>query len=260
MAAEWIKNRIVETVRGGMFQGLWSRAVHLGRIGQGFYATTISASGELAVLKRFASAKVVFDVGANEGDYAEAAAAACPGATIHSFEPSQTAYGKLRARVGSNPAIRLHHVALGAEEGTAELHHHEPGDTIGSLLDIRDPVRPFDPALTETVRITTLDRFCGEQGIGHIDFLKIDVEGLELDVLRGAQSLIAANAIGAVQFEFGVGNVDARTFLRDFYDLLQGYDFFRITPAGLQSLGAYSNDHEVFLPCNYLAIRRADRD
>jgi hypothetical protein len=88
--------------------------------------------------------------------------------------------------------------------------------------------------------------------------LKIDVEGHELNVLKGAAELLSSRRINFIQFEFGEADIDSRTYLRDFFDLLSdNYDFFRIVPHGLRPIGAYSSAHEVFATINYLAALRA---
>jgi hypothetical protein len=59
-----------------------------------------------------------------------------------------------------------------------------------------------------------------------------------------------------VQFEFGEGHIDARTYLRDFFDVLEGFDLYRIIPGGIVPLGQYRPELEVFASVNYLAVLR----
>jgi hypothetical protein len=112
-------------------------------------------------------------------------------------------------------------------------------------------VRSFEVALT------TLDQYCDEQGIPGIDFIKIDTEGNELEVLRGGQKRIECGLLPLIQFEFNEMNVVSRSFLRDFYQLLKSYEFFRLMPSGLLPLGSYSPRHEIFAFQNILAVRKA---
>lgn len=54
------------------------------------------------------------------------------------------------------------------------------------------------------VEIGTLDEFCQAQGIEHVNFLKVDTEGFDLEVLMGAVGLLGRNAIDVIQVEVGM--------------------------------------------------------
>ncbi len=111
---------------------------------------------------------------------------------------------------------------------------------------------------TERIEVRALDDFCREQGVERIDFLKLDVEGHELAVLRGARRMLGAGTVSLIQFEFGPANIYSRTFFYDFWTLLSGaYDIYRIVPKGLAPIAYYGEQREIFLTTNYLAVRRA---
>jgi hypothetical protein len=112
--------------------------------------------------------------------------------------------------------------------------------------------------MAEEVRLRTLDAFCKEQCLSRIDFLKLDVEGNELNVLRGATRMIEAGAIGMIQFEFGEAQIGSRTFFRDIYGFLSPhYTVHRILGMGLSAvLEAYDVILEVYRTTNYLAMLR----
>jgi FkbM family methyltransferase len=242
-------------MRAKTLQPAWAKLAHISRIGQNHWATAHDDSGEVSLLRRLRreiGSGVVLDVGANAGHWATDARDILKPSALYSFEPSSAAYARL-SQVSGIIALNM---ALGREAGRQTLHSSEPGATIGSLLELRDPMRPFTGESDEQVEVGTIDRFCEERQIERIDLLKIDVEGAELAVLQGASDMLARKAIRYVQFEFGENHIDARTYLRDFFDILLGFDMHRIVPSGLVSLPCYSPELEVFASINYFAALR----
>jgi hypothetical protein len=88
-----------------------------------------------------------------------------------------------------------------------------------------------------------------------VRLLKIDTEGHEASVLRGARETIAGRRIELVQFEFNAMNVASRTFFKDFVDLLPGYRFYRLLPDGRVPLRYSPHACEIFAFQNVVAIR-----
>ena len=84
----------------------------------------------------------------------------------------------------------------------------------------------------------------------------MDVEGHELDVLRGAARHLDDRKIGAILFEFGGCNIDTRSYLRDYFNFFKKYGpnrMFRITPSGyLSPLDSYREIDEQFRTTNFL--------
>jgi FkbM family methyltransferase len=202
---------------------------------------------------------VLFDVGANDGEYLQAALNVFGQRVVaYSFEPQSHSYETLSARFRGDQRVNLTKLALGREAGSAELFFDHEGDIRASLQ--RDYVflhAPVDVVKSEDVRLASLDQFCRDQGITKIDLLKIDTEGFELDVLQGASSMLEAGAIHAIQFEFGDPYLRTSHHFRDFWDLLSPrYRMFRILRRGLTEVPNYSVDLEIYKCVNYLALRR----
>ncbi len=108
----------------------------------------------------------------------------------------------------------------------------------------------------ETIKVDTIAHYCEEYDIKRIDLLKIDVEGHEMDILRGAGKMLNPKCIRSIQFEFGGPHVYTRTFFKDFYELLSQlkYQIARITPSGhFEPILTYSPNLEVFRSQNFLA-------
>jgi FkbM family methyltransferase len=148
---------------------------------------------------------VVFDVGANVGQTARAALAAFPAAHVYSFEPHPTVFTELKVNIRDKRAT-LNNVAFGAETGEVTLYEfgNEGSASLRNSLvpDARSTVQFGYISKPINVRCTTIDQFCGDQRIARIDVLKIDVEGFELSVLKGARGMLDRGQIGFIYLEY----------------------------------------------------------
>ena len=108
----------------------------------------------------------------------------------------------------------------------------------------------------EEVDLTRFDEYWNKNST-IIDYVKIDVEGHELDVLEGFGQLILKTKL--IQFEFGGCNIDTRTYFKDFwyFFLERNFIIYRITPRGLLRIPIYKEKYEFFQTTNYIALNRA---
>jgi FkbM family methyltransferase len=207
---------------------------------------------------------IVFDVGANNGDYTRLAASHLPSAHILAFEPSTAAYKVLRNELASNQNIETLNFGFSNTERRETLYSYSIEGNYNSLLSSIDlrrdtQVAEITVSLTEEIQLKTIDSFCNERKIDRIHLLKMDVEGHELSVLQGASEMLARDAISIIQFEFGPGNIYSRTFFYDFWTMLSGkYDLFRLIPHGAVPITFYGEHREVFLTNNYLAVSKTN--
>lgn len=214
----------------------------------------LRTNGERVLIQRaLPTATVVFDVGANVGDWTVEALKINERAEYHLFEPSPTTFELLRKRSFPTSVI-LNNVGLGDKDGETELFVFGEGLGANSLYD-----RTGTDAVEqrrERVRITTIDTYCSHFGIGWIDFLKIDVEGHELQVLKGAATMLREQRIGVIQFEYGGTYIDARCFLKDVWDLIGRVDsqrtFFKLHHDGPRRVVAYRQELETFQYSNWV--------
>lgn len=246
-------------------QPLFERLLQIAASGMNFGNWEHEKNGELPAIRyvrdRLAGEgrpAMIFDVGANAGQYATALLQ-CFGdkAVIHAFEPSARTFESLKASIPPGAAVHPHHFGLGHRDEVVELFFNNPGDQVATVYP-QGQGDVFRRHNSETITIRTLDGVAAEMGIDRIDLLKIDVEGHELRVLEGARGLLEKQAIRFIQFEFNETNIDSRTFFRDFFNLLDPrYRIFRIVRDGLSPIPAYSPRHELFVGAiNYLAERR----
>jgi FkbM family methyltransferase len=213
------------------------------------------SNGELFVLQCLSRFPIVtvFDVGANIGDWTLAAAGAFPEAAIYSFEICQTTFRRLEDNTAALKSVRRVKTGLADREGTVKLNYYADLPVLTTVLDFPHGY----PSTQITEAVTTGDRYCADNRIGHIDFLKIDVEGMDHQVLQGFEELIQAGGVDVVQFEYGQGNILSNFLLRDFYEFFtrRGYEVGKIFP-NYVDFRAYAMTDEDFIGPNYLACRR----
>jgi FkbM family methyltransferase len=137
---------------------------------------------------------VFFDGGANDGLYSlYAARRVTASGVVVAAEPSTREFDRLQANIALNSAtnVRALKVALGAQPGSATLaiaeEGHEGQNTIGT--EVSNPT--VRTAHHETVALQTIDGIVDEQGLDRLDFVKLDVEGSEVEALNGATVAIS---------------------------------------------------------------------
>jgi len=217
----------------------------------------LETNGELVVATTvLPHCRVVFDVGANVGDWTNLALKINPNARYHCFEPSQPTFRALSAQPFPANVIR-NPFGLGAAAEERKLFVYAEGLGSNSLY-LREGLDDRQE-LEEAIVLRTLDDYCLEQNVDSVDFVKIDVEGHELAVLRGASRMLAAGKIGVIQFEYGGCYIDARVLLKDIWEhvlsLNASYSFFKIFPDGPRAIAKYEQTLETFQYSNWLIAR-----
>jgi FkbM family methyltransferase len=199
----------------------------------------------------------VIDVGANVGRWSAAMLTAVGEVgrlgdlELHAFEPSADTHAMLAAALDGQ-AVHLSRLALGDRIGYSTLHLVAPGAGTNSLYQL--PEAPADAA-TEQVQTITLDDYASQADLEHITLVKIDTEGHDLAVLRGARELLTQHRISFVQFEYNHRWIYGRWLLRDAFELLEplGYRLGKLTPRGVEFYPGWDIDLETFVEGNYVA-------
>jgi FkbM family methyltransferase len=136
--------------------------------------------------------RTVVDVGSHKGQFALFAREEFPSAKIICVEPLEDERARIRRAVGED--VRLLAVAAGDRSGTQLIHISRASDS-SSLLPITgnytSAFEGTEEVSTQPVQVERLDALLAEQELARPVLLKIDVQGGELDVLRGAQGLLA---------------------------------------------------------------------
>jgi FkbM family methyltransferase len=183
---------------------------------------------ETQILRRLTRRSAVcVDAGANIGFHTLLLAALTgPGGRVYAFEPSPPAVDRLKDATANLANVIVSQAALGAGDGTTTL-IVAPGDSMHSTTRT---IGQLPSGRRLSVPVISLDSYANEAGIEHIDVLKIDVEGGEAAVFRGAADLLERKAIGATlaEVEPEYGPVDWVRRLAG----LDGYRAFTIRHAG----------------------------
>jgi len=223
-------------------------------------------SGELPFLEHYLNPNrydsgIVMDVGANIGHYARNLHQVNPHLDILAFEPHPKTFDVLKNNTEAIPRIRCFPFGFGQEAGTFPLFDHggEAGTEHASLHQgaLLHAGYQRDQTQAVQIKLETIDQFLENQQIDSVLFLKIDTEGHEYPVMQGAQQALHQGKIKWIQFEFNEMNVASRVFFKDFWDLLDQYRIFRLSPSGLMPIHKYTvAECEVFRFQNFVAVHR----
>ena len=199
-----------------------------------------------------------FDIGANLGAFT--CLMASQGHSLHSFEPIPETFCRFKKNVKFNGLLNRAHLnclAVGKEQGLVTFHIQEDSPATNRMAPPGDALNKPGTS-TQIVAAVTLDQYCSTQGIEHIDFVKIDVEGMEPYVLQGAKRLLEERRIAAILIEicptnlYSVG-LSPAVLYREFE--IARYSPFVIMPDGtpgekltLKEVEAMSLDNIALLP------------
>jgi FkbM family methyltransferase len=191
------------------------------------------------------------DVGANIGNWTAIFTASMPqGGKGILFEPSQDAVSKLRGRFSSIPNIEIAEAAVGDTLGMATFYIKDDMEKSSLLEATGGPT-----VQRKQVKVTTIDIEVKNRGWGYIDFLKVDTEGLDFNVMRGAKELLSMRKIGVLQFEYGDGWRYAGNTLAFAIRYLESFGYRVLL---LKSEGLFDPDYkrygEYFTYSNYVAV------
>ena len=159
-----------------------------------------------------------FDVGAHIGLYSLLLARLVgTEGRVHAFEPEPRNHERLIANLALNGADNVVARRAAAYSRTSRVELNVFGAGLGAwhslgrprLPDPFAPGRTVEPVGAIEVEAVALDDYCAEAGVRRIDFLKVDVEGAERDVLEGARGLLAEGGVGVILFEASLPQTEA---------------------------------------------------
>ncbi len=210
------------------------------------------------ITKKFNNLNVL-DIGANVGKYSKKIKYLSPDSIIYAFEPHPKNFKllELEAKKSNFTAINL---GCSDQPNNLKLYDYQELNIANSHASLYESVFTdihHKKSKSIDIEVTTLDSYCCENNISKIHLLKIDTEGHEFKILAGAKDLIENDVIDCIHFEFNEMNIASRVFMKDFYNLLPQFNFYRLITDGLISLGEYKSiSCEIFAYQNIVAINK----
>jgi len=201
---------------------------------------SLETSGETNFIRRLAKENplLCIDVGANQGSYSLELLRKTK-ATVIAFEPQPDMFAKLTQLQKKFPRrLVAANKGLGDQETVLELHYGDADTGLASFSEAVHAIDTVRAANTKTMKVpvTTLDKFLFQDtpipNIGRIDLLKIDTEGFEYNVLRGAQRTLDELKPRYIHIEFNWHHLFTDHSLYRFSMLLKDYDVYQILPHG----------------------------
>lgn len=156
---------------------------------------------------------LIFDVGANDGRSVKKFKKIFPNSIIHCFEPDNRVYKILFENYSNNKTIKLNHYGMGRKNEYLEFNSYiDTGKSSFYKLKLdteflkykADVMRVDQREFLDSTyqkEIKTIDSYCEENQIDKINFLKIDTQGFEENIIYGANDMIKSNLIDVIQLE-----------------------------------------------------------
>jgi FkbM family methyltransferase len=170
--------------------------------------------------------EIVFDVGANRGDITHIYAGLFPRAAIHSFEPFPTVYERLHNRFQNDDRIHAVQAAVCDREGPVDF-YVTPSSFQNSLYEpMADELSHTATSEVITVPGITLDTYCAQNGIEHVNLLKLDIQGGEVSAFKGASELLKSGRVDMIYTEmFVIGAYQGQALFYDIAACLAEHDY-----------------------------------
>lgn len=222
-------------------------------------------SGEEWFVKNFLGPydpHIVLDIGANVGDYSRLLLEHT-NATVYAFEPLPAAYSHLKAlSVKTGPRFRIVNAAVGAEHAMRPLHYAHPTSEHASLSTEVNAIPYVGAGNTKTmeVEVVALDTWIlyslTPAQRAQVDFVKIDVEGYEYEVLQGAQRFVDECKPIAIQIEWNLHQLMRGHTLRSMAALLPDYMPYQLLPRGVRPVDVGRPEANIFCYGNFIFLRK----
>jgi FkbM family methyltransferase len=193
---------------------------------------TVAIREPFSDIKRLITSQnpILFDVGANTGQTIDNLIFQFPSSQIHAFEPTKSVFNELKNKWQNRANVYLNNIAIGSQSGRKPFFENS--------LSVMNSFLPLgsdgwgDVISIPEIDLTTIDGYCAERGITTIDLLKSDTQGFELEVLKGAKSMLVNTRLVYMEMNFAkvyenMATFDElyRTMTLQGFELVAMYDF-----------------------------------
>ncbi|MDE2173237.1 MAG: FkbM family methyltransferase [Patescibacteria group bacterium] len=208
--------------------------------------------------KLMPSPRIIFDVGGHMGQTIEKYGKLYPNTLIYTFEPFVSSFVELAKRCAAQGNCRPFQLAFSDSKGFSDYFANASGGGTNSLFPPEDMEKRFDHdddshyagTTKTTVRTDTIDSFCEEHGIDHIDILKMDIQGGELKALRGAVRMFREQKVSLVFLEVSFIHIyKDQALFHDVEEFLvaHGYTLYNLHYLSTQSRGQIVQGDAIFV-------------
>ena len=217
--------------------------------------------GEYQVMQKLSGIPLptIFDVGCNIGEWTRMARSFQPASQIHMFEIMPPTFQKLLRNNVLAPNIFPNSFGLSNDIKQIPVKYVLNNDRVTTTVLEQE----HHDSIIKNAYVVTGDSYCWNQpqSIEYIDYLKIDSEGHEYEVLQGFMGMLSQGRIGCIQFEYGNLNILTKHLLIDFSKMLVplGYVLGKITPERVNFKDYHLLDEDFRGP-DYMAVHISRTD
>lgn len=205
---------------------------------------------------------IVFDIGCNEGAWSKIILNHFTNIQLHTFEISQQNFNIINQNLKSD---YINNNNFGLSNKNEEVIYKDYGTEYNTTNTIIQNTTFWDksaPLTLKKTKVITGDKYCKDNNINFIDFIKIDTEGSESLVLEGFSQMLKLKKIRLIQFEYGYANADVHFLMKDFYHFFDKFDYI---VGKLKSKGVSFDKFNYRLNDfksgpNYIAIHKSDAE